>query len=176
MVDYSKALKEIFDLYHHRIFNVAYGITMSSADAEDIVQDVFIKLNGKLNQFQGKSALNTWLYRMTINTCIDYLRKKRRRSFREIRLLESSSKTLIDNDNGEDAFELSQNINKALRRLPPKYRTVIVLRDFEQMPYAQIAQVLKITSGTVASRLNRAHARLKKELAELGITREYFLS
>jgi len=171
-------LRTIFLTQHRRLFKVAYHLTSSRHDAEDVVQEVFVRLHQKLAQFHGDSQLATWLYRMTVNASLDALRRfKRRRKW-------ETSLTLIVNENAlpqENSSSLAQKemaekIQLALARLRKPFRAVIVLRDFEGMAYDEIAAVLQIDKGTVASRLHRAYGKLRQELAALGIDRDYIKS
>jgi RNA polymerase sigma-70 factor (ECF subfamily) len=168
-------LRAIFLTQHRRLYKVAYHLTSSRHDAEDVVQEVFVRLHDKLAQFQGDAKLATWLYRMTVNASLDALRRFKRRQKWE------TSLTLIVND---EAFakehphhaanaEISEKLQIALSRLRKPFRAVIVLRDFEGMAYDEIAAVLQIDKGTVASRLHRAYTKLKKELVSLGIDQNY---
>jgi RNA polymerase sigma-70 factor (ECF subfamily) len=154
---------------------VAYHLTSSRHDAEDVVQEVFVRLHGKLEQFQGEARLSTWLYRMTVNASLDALRRFKRRQKREMSLaLIVNEEGLARESSGQlDHTEMSEKLRQALARLRKPFRAVIVLRDFEGLAYDEIAAVLQIDKGTVASRLHRAYAKLKKELVQLGIDQNY---
>lgn len=171
-------LRTIFLTHHRRLFMVAYHLTSSRHDAEDIVQEVFVRLHDKLERFQGDAMLSTWLYRMTVNASLDALRRFKRRQKWE------TSLALVVNEDGFaressgqlDHIEVSEKLRQALSRLRKPFRAVIVLRDFEGMAYDEIAEVLQIDKGTVASRLHRAYAKLKKELVQMGIDQDYLKS
>jgi len=171
-------LRTIFLTHHRRIYQVAFHLTSSRHDAEDVVQEVFVRLHGKLEQFQGEAKLSTWLYRMTVNASLDALRRFKRRQKRETSLaLIVNEDNLARESSGQlDHTEMSEKLRKALSRLRKPFRAVIVLRDFEGMAYDEIAEVLQIDKGTVASRLHRAYAKLKTELLALGIDQNYLKS
>ena len=168
-------LRTIFLTHHRRLYQVAYHLTSSRHDAEDVVQEVFVRLHGKLEQFQGEARLSTWLYRMTVNASLDALRRFKRRQ-----KWETSLALIVNEDSlareSSDHTEVSEKLRKALSRLRKPFRAVIVLRDFEGMAYDEIAEVLQIDKGTVASRLHRAYAKLKMELLALGIDQNYLKS
>ncbi len=168
-------LRTIFLTQHRRLFKVAYHLTSSRHEAEDVVQDVFVRLHERLAQFHGEAKLSTWLYRMTVNASLDALRRFKRRQKWETAL------TLPEIEAGANAngalahsqSELAEKVQIALARLRKPYRAAIVLRDFEGLAYDEIAAVLQIDKGTVASRLHRGYAKLQKELAALGVDRSY---
>ncbi len=171
-------LRTIFLTHHRRLYMVAYHLTSSRHDAEDIVQEVFVRLHDKLEQFQGEARLSTWLYRMTVNASLDALRRFKRRQKWEmpLALIVNEESVARESSGPLDHTEMSEKLRKALARLRKPFRAVIVLRDFEGLAYDEIAEVLQIDKGTVASRLHRAYAKLKKELVQLGIDQNYLNS
>ncbi len=171
-------LHTIFQAHHRQLFKVAYHLTSSRHDAEDVVQEVFVRLYHKLEQFQGEARLSTWLYRMTVNASLDALRRFKRRQKREtsLALIVNEEALAQENPHHHAHIELSEKLQSALARLRKPYRAAIVLRDFEGLAYDEIAEVLQIDKGTVASRLHRAYAKLKKELEALGIDQSYLKS
>ena len=174
--EHTLDLHSIFLSEHRRLYKVAYHLTLSRHDAEDVVQEVFVRLHNKLEQFHGEAMLSTWLYRLTVNASLDALRRFKRRKKWE------TSLTLIENEEGltrygpADQNEMSEKVRRALSRLSRHHRAVIVLRDFEALAYDEIAEVLQIDKGTVASRLHRAYSKLKKELIDIGIDQNYLKS
>ncbi len=174
----SLDLRAIFLSHHRQLYRVAYHLTLSRHEAEDVVQEVFVRLHDKLAQFQGEAKLSTWLYRMTVNASLDALRRFKRRQKWEMSLtLIVNEGSLARESSGQaDHAEISEKLGTALSRLRKPFRTVIVLRDLEGLAYDQIAEVLQIDKGTVASRLHRAYAKLKKELMALGIDHDYIKS
>jgi RNA polymerase sigma-70 factor (ECF subfamily) len=168
-------LRAIFLSHHRRLYKVAYHLTASRHDAEDIVQEVFMRLHAKLAEFRREAHLSTWLYRMTVNASLDALRRFKRRQKWEtpLTLLVNEESLARESSALTDHGEMSEKLRKALLRLRKPFRAVIVLRDYEGMAYDEIAEVLQIDKGTVASRLHRAYAKLRKELTALGIDQSY---
>ena len=173
--DRAPDLRTIFLSHHQSLYKLAYHLTSSRHDAEDVVQEVFVRLHGKLGQFQGESKLSTWLHRMTVNASLDALRRFKRRQKWETPLSLIVNEQAFAKDNfGQVAHnEIAEKLQTALSRLRKPFRAAIVLRDLQEMAYDEIAEVLQIDKGTVASRLHRAYGKLKKELIALGIDQNY---
>jgi RNA polymerase sigma-70 factor, ECF subfamily len=157
---HREAFGELFDVCRDRVFAIAYGICNDPTAAADVSQDVFMKLLTRLPQFDGRASFATWLYRIVVNTAVDHRRARRR--------IVPLSETLEDSRRLDDDYargERRARIERAVRLLPPALRTALVLRHVEGLAYAEIANILGVSAGTVASRLSRAHARLARELA-----------
>jgi RNA polymerase sigma-70 factor (ECF subfamily) len=170
------AFREIVDRYQRQIYSISYDFTGNHHDAEDILQEVLIKVYRSLNRFRGDSRLSTWLHRITINTCLD---KTRRAS-----LPVASSEELVpdrfaaDSPSGNpekstEATRIQSHIENALRTLTPLERSVFILRNYKELPIKDVAQVLGRSEGTVKNMLWRALKKLQKELEfyrkELGL-------
>lgn len=161
-----------------KVYQVAYRITLSHCDAEDVVQEVFVKLHKKLHQFEAKSEIATWIYKITVNTSVDLIRKNRRHKTNrwtlDINPNEEDTHNYVDNDYQQK--EISKKMTLALKQVHHRFRVIIILRDFEEMSYTEMAKILDTNIGTISSRLNRAYKKLKKELEKLGIDKNYLKS
>jgi len=158
------AFAELFDLCRDRVYSIAWHMCGDRAAAADITQDVFMKLLVRLPQFRGRSAFSTWLYRIAVNTALDYRRSRRRTAgFEEL----PAELSTAAEENGYERAERRSRIRAALLTLPAKLRAPIVLRHVEGLSYEEIAAAIGVSTGTVASRLSRAHVRLARELADL---------
>lgn len=169
----ERAVRKLVDNYGTRIYNVALRILRNPQDAEDAMQETFIKALDKLHQFDGRASFLTWLYRIGVNTSLMALRKRRAKqrkeeplelpSFNELRRRE-----MIDwsADPARKLLrgELQQTMDAAIARLPEKYRVVFVLRDLEGLSTEQAGKVLGITPGNVKVRLLRARLFLREQL------------
>lgn len=175
---HAELLSDLFNDYHQQVYRLAYRITLSRKDAEDIVQDVFLKLYYKLHQFEEKSKISTWLYRIALNTSIDSQRRFNKwKEEKPLHLItEEEMKLPKQNPTVHNATEIAELLNKAIAKLKRPFRAVLILRNFEDFTYEDIAEILQITSGTVASRLNRAYTKLKIELEKLGIDKQYLMN
>lgn len=168
-----RAIRIITTRNNQRLFRAAWGILRSHSDAEDVVQDAYMKAFTSLEKYTGKSSLSTWLTRIVINSAID---KKRRENKRRSYLLEQDI-TIIDkhrtpitnekNTSPESILirsEISESLKEAVSELPDDYRLVFILRDVEEMSIRETADVLEIKQATVKSRLFRARKILRKNL------------
>jgi RNA polymerase sigma-70 factor (ECF subfamily) len=154
------AFAQLFELCRDRVYAVALSVCADRAAAADVSQEVFMKLLTRLTQFEGRASFATWLYRLVINTAIDHQRAARR--------LTPLSATIEDSRRQDRDYERAarkRRVEAAVRALPETLRAPLVLRHVEGLAYADIAEVLSVSVGTVASRLSRAHARLARELA-----------
>ena len=155
-----EAFGQLFDVCRDRVYAIAYGICSDRNVAADVSQEVFMKLLTRLSQFDGRASFSTWLYRIVLNTAIDYQRAARRAV--------ALPDTLEDSRRLDDDYartEQRARVDRAVQRLPDALRVPLVLRHIEGLAYNDIAKVLGVSPGTVASRLSRAHARLARELA-----------
>ena len=167
------AFCELVELYKKKIYYLSLDLTGNHHDAEDLSQEVFIKAYRSLKNFRGDARFNSWLYRITVNTFISQRRKK---SVAAVTLQEdfesesslqylSESKSSHNPERHAEASLMQQHIDNALQQLTPRERSIFVLRHYNDLPLKEIAQILKITEGTVKSMLFRAIKRLQKELA-----------
>ncbi len=154
------AFCELVCKYEKRIYNIAYKFLRNEYDAQDAAQDAIIKMYSNIRKFSFQSAFSTWMYRVTANTCLDLLRKKKPDTD-----LEDFERYAVSRDGNPDSEtinrELGENIKRAIRMLPEKYIPIIVLKDMEGMKYEEIAQILGISVGTVKSRISRAREKLR---------------
>lgn len=173
------ALEALMEQYGSRIFRVARGIARTDADAEEVVQDVFLTLARKIDSFESRSTLGTWIYRVTTNAALLKRRGKRvqlevslednlptfkedghRDGPREYLLADWSQTPETDLLDGEARAVLS----RAIDELPESYRAVLVLRDVEELSSEETARVLGESVGSIKSRLHRARMALREQL------------
>ena len=161
---------ELFASYKDRVYSIAFRFSGDPTTALDISQQVFLKLLRNLHSYRGEAAFDSWLYRMVVNCCLDHQRLNWRwLPFVQeaIDLWQARGGAGIDPD-ALDLLVLEEKqaqVRQAVGALPPDLRIVVVLRYTESLAYDEIANILKIPAGTVASRLNRAHKLLEKRLA-----------
>jgi RNA polymerase sigma-70 factor (ECF subfamily) len=160
------AFRALFERYKGKVYSIALRFSGDDSTAMDIAQDTFVKLFSCIREFRGDSSFETWMYRLVVNSCLDH----RRRSWRLMPLKEEFAGTLrVAGDSLTDLLrsEMGGRVRSAVDRLSPDLRIVIVLRYTEGLAYEQIAEVLGCSTGTVASRLNRAHKQLERRLSPL---------
>lgn len=154
-------IENLIRQYGNDVLRTAYLYVKDIHTAEDIFQDVFIKVNQKLSTFEGNSCIKTWIIRITINTCKDYLKSSwNRRVIPMMEYQEDSIAVTSDYDEVEnkDTMEL---IKKTVLSLPAKYKDIVICVYFQDMTLTEAAEALNIAEGTAKSRLSRARQKLK---------------
>lgn len=167
---YGQLLKK----YQGAIFSFIYKIIQEKNDAEDLAQETFIKAFSSLPLFNNEFAFSTWLFKIASNNCIDYLRKKRLKTYSIDKPIESKDGTVphdlpdpfINPETEYIESERRSQIDRAIARLPKKYQVIIVMRHKEEKSYEEISEALHIPIGTVKARIFRAREKLKKLLKE----------
>lgn len=161
-----EAFRLLFEAYKDRVFSIARYSLGDEAGADDVTQQIFVKLFTCIGQFRGDSEFTTWLYRLVINSCLD--ERRRRRRFLPVEEFTPMSK--VHTKPAETRYErreIAGSVREAIGGLKPKMRLPILLKYIEGLSYEEIAAVLGCSKGTVASRLNRAHKALAKKLGHL---------
>jgi RNA polymerase sigma-70 factor (ECF subfamily) len=167
----------LVERYQDRIFALARHYTKSSVEVEDIVQDTFLKTYRRLGTFQRQSSFSTWLYRIAVNTALDFLKRTGRSpvtavedpelTAAPVRARAGSGVAVAAPDASLRREEVARVTQEVLDELPEIFRTVLVLREFEGLAYQEMAEILGISIGTVESRLFRARARFKDAMIRL---------
>ena len=173
----AAAWEEIVQKYHRRIYNICYRFTGSGTDADDLAQEVFIKMYRTLNTYDvERGAFMTWVTTVTRNLLVDHFRKTR-----QDRVTDSLDGTPSEHedalplgdripdkgpspDTKVQSREAKEAVQEALQRLSPELREAVILRDLQDMDYKEIATVLRVPEGTVKSRINRGRAELARLL------------
>jgi len=167
----AAAFNELVNRHHSKIYRLAYRMLGNPDDAADATQETFLEAYKSVKSFQFQSQFGTWLYRIGINTCQQYIRKSQSN---ERKLAAYTREAEIhrpapDNDSPERTLlktEQSEIIQGAIDRLPPKQREVVTLYYMQHLKYREIAEILACSEGTVASRLNQALKNLKRKLSK----------
>ena len=158
----------LVERYKTKVFNMAYSLTLNRESADDLAQEVFIKVYYALPKFKGKAAFSTWLHQITANHARDYLRKASR--VKQVPFDETKGDLSTQEDEAEKRdreMELAKKkeiVHEAITTLPEKYRIILSLRDIQGLPYQEISHALNISPGTVDSRLHRARKMLKTKI------------
>jgi RNA polymerase sigma-70 factor (ECF subfamily) len=166
------ALSELVKKYERTVFNFAFKVCRDRDKAENTMQDAFLSMVKSLNQFDGKSKLSTWLYRIVSNHCL-MEHRKRKLDYVD---LESDDEDLLNEkyfadssmlpNQGIENDELKQALDNAIKKLSPEYRLVFLLRDVEEQSTEETAKILDLSVPAVKSRLHRARAFLRNEITE----------
>lgn len=152
------AFTGLVERHHARVYNIAYRMLGGRDDALDAAQDVFLTCLRKLSGFRGQSAFTTWLHRVTVNVCLDALRRRKPEQPSGDELPEAPA------DDPSDSAADAVDVQRALLHVPAEFRTVLVLHDIQGQPYEVIAEILGAPVGTVKSRLHRGRVALAKAL------------
>ncbi|MCZ6635245.1 MAG: sigma-70 family RNA polymerase sigma factor [bacterium] len=166
------AFSELVRRHHERIFQMVYALVGNREDADDLAQEVFLKAYRSLHRFQGQSKFYTWVYRIGVNCCLDWMKVQKRRK-NVSRMKEwwdrcEESEALFTQPERPDVKvarrEFHETLEAALALLVPDYRTALVMRELNGLSYEEIATSLGCSVGTVKSRLFRARSQLKETL------------
>ncbi len=164
--------KDIYNQYKNLVFNLALQYCQNRQDAEEITQDVFVKVFDKLNRFRNDSELKTWIYRITINQSLDFIKSKKRQKRSFIYSLfdnqsELNKNQIIDFNHPGVIVENNEELEILMRKiyaLPENQKTVIILLKIEGLSQKQVAEIMKLKEGAVESLFQRAKSSLKKIL------------
>ena len=161
----------LVERHQGRIFAMARHYTRNPVELEDLVQDTFLKAYSRLDSFQHQSSFYTWLYRIATNTVLDYMKRCGRSPVQNVEdadLIEPpASVSSVGPDAAMERGEIAKITHDVLEEIPDIFRTVLVMREFDDLSYQEIADVLGISIGTVESRLFRARARFKEKLLQM---------
>ncbi|MEM1350124.1 MAG: sigma-70 family RNA polymerase sigma factor [Myxococcota bacterium] len=171
------AFRELVEKYQRKVYSICYGMLKDAESSLDVSQEVFIKVYRYLEKFNQKSSFYTWLYRITVNMCIDYIRKHSK-----VQRVEYDDRLSHDGAQGDEHIlpstlglhpdkvygrkELREKMLEALETLSEKHRTILILREVEGLSYEEIADVLNISKGTVMSRLFHARRYFQDAIKE----------
>ena len=159
-----QAMEEIVRQYKNQVYNIAYGMLGSPEDAQDITQDVFVSIWEKIGQFRFRSKFSTWLYRIAKNMSLNEKSRRTSRKTDVVEIDDSQAWVPVDHQTPEDeilASEQQQILHKALGQLKESYRTILVLREMDELSYEDLSAVLGCSIGRVKARLYEARMQLR---------------
>jgi RNA polymerase sigma-70 factor (ECF subfamily) len=170
-----RAFEELIARHRDKIYARAYSMMRNEEDAIDLSQEAWVKGWQRLHQFHGDSSFGTWMTRIVINLCLDQLRKQKRQRAESIEEMDEESGGVerqmpvvtVNPTERLERGELRQRIDRALGQLSYEHRTVLVLHEFQEMEYKEIAKTMDCSIGTVMSRLFYARRKMAVLLADL---------
>ncbi len=161
----ERAMEEIYNRYKRPLFNLAYRYTFDRVTAEDLLQDIFIKIFTHMKDVQKDETFVAWMYRIAVNTCYSFLRRRQSRGGRMIALSEvEGKKEEAVYDEHEDS--LAAPLDRALQELPERLRAVFLLHDVQGYKHGEIGRMLGVSVGTSKSQLFKARMRIREWLKE----------
>lgn len=153
--------RTLYEAFFPKVHSLATRI-VGRQEADDLTQQSFLQVFRRIGLFRGDSRFDTWLYRLVVNECLQYLRRRKAtHASLEFEPMDHRSRD-------EESIDYREMLDMALARLDVDLRTLLVLREVEKLSYVEISEILSIAEGTVASRLNKARSLLKQHLIELG--------
>ncbi len=166
----------LVEKYQTKVYNLALRMSGNEDDAFDLAQESFVRAWRNLGGFQFESSFSTWLFRLTSNICLDFLRARKRRAAVSLTMTddEDEETQLAVPDPGktpEEAVIAAEDralLTRAINELPADQRQILTLRAIDDLSYAEIAEILQLQEGTVKSRLSRARAALRNKLLQIG--------
>jgi RNA polymerase sigma-70 factor, ECF subfamily len=153
------AFEDLYRQHSPRIYSLACRITGSPQEGEDLLQDIFLQVHRKLGSFRGDSALGTWLYRLAMNQCLDFVRSRQSRM--KVVTAGFDEDGLNEPEAPRETPVERMDLERAVRRLPEGYRAAFVLHDIEGLDHKQIARMLGVTEGTSRSQVFKARTKLR---------------
>lgn len=167
----SDLFSRLVDIYKTKVFTCAYKFTNDYSEAQDLSQEIFIKIYNNIPKFRFESSLSTWIYKITTNMCIDHKRKKKVKfsSFNEDYSHEASLGIKSNSKDGSPeeiviSNEKQREVHRIIYNLPDIYKTVIIMYHFNELSYKEISASLNVSEKTVETRLYRARRLLRDEL------------
>jgi RNA polymerase sigma-70 factor (ECF subfamily) len=161
------AFEEVYRTHSGRLYSVAYRMVGNAADAEDLLQEIFLAAHRKLESFRGESALGTWLYRLAVNLCLDYLRSRTGRAIQVTDALDDEHPLADSGSRGlAERTVTKMDLERALAQLPEGCRMAFVLHDIEGLEHREVAEAMGIAEGTSKSQVHKARLRLRALLTK----------
>ena len=163
------AFNQLMAMHEKRMYAVALRMFANREDAQDCLQEAMLRIYRAIGSFKGQSSFSTWVYRITMNTCLDELRRKKNRPSTSLDNLLDQGWSPSDGDNVPEHRAIQAETRKALvgaiRELPEDMRAAIVLRDMQGYSYDEIARMLDVNVGTIKSRISRGREKLREKLS-----------
>lgn len=162
--DRERAFTEIVKSYSERLFWYVRRYVCCHEDADDLIQDIFIKVWAALPSFRGEARLFTWLYRIATNETLNFVRRQKVRAALNFKSIDTELERRIDEDPYLNGGEAERKLLKALQKLPQKQRVVFSMRYFEDMRYEEISEITGTSVGALKASYHIAYEKLKKEI------------
>ena len=172
----TRAFDALVVKYSPKLYGLIYNMTSHKEDTHDLLQDVFAKAFRSLGRFGGRSSFYTWIYAIAVNMTLNFLKKRKRRAGMSLNDVETgilNDPALVDKDTASNpdqqsrVHELQKRLNEAMQALSEDHRAVVTMFDVQGLPHSEISKILRVSEGTVRSRLHYAHLQLQTHLQDL---------
>ena len=164
----AQAFNELMALHERRMYAVAFRMCGTKEDAEDCLQEAMLRIYRAIATFKAQSSFGTWVYRITMNTCLDELRRRKNRPGTSLDDMLEAGWAPSDSGDGPEQYSLRTELRVALERmileLPEDMRAAVVLRDIQGLSYEDIARALDANVGTIKSRISRGREKLREKI------------
>jgi len=159
----ADAFETIYQKHGTNVYNLAYRMVGNAPDAEDLLQEIFIQAWGKLRSFKGDSTFSTWLYRLSVNRCLDFLRSRPTRNRQATDPIEDHEAAPAARREQQTPTQL--DLERAISSLPDSYRSAFILYDVHGFEHREVGRILGVAEGTSKSLVHKARMRLRQILA-----------
>lgn len=150
--------------YQQKVYGLARKMVIDHDDADDVTQEVFVKVHRHIGKFREDSQLSTWIYRIATNECLSFLRQKRRRFFLPLVDVEAELSSTLDTGHGFSGDEIQARLQKAILTLPTRQRLVFNLRYFDELPYEEMAEITGTSVGALKASYHLAVKKIEEHL------------
>jgi RNA polymerase sigma-70 factor, ECF subfamily len=162
-----RAFQSLVERHIKKTYNIAFSFVGDHDNAEDITQEVFVKVHSSLSSFRGEAAFGTWIHRIATNLSLTHLQQHKRNAERNVDLLHAASANMASYDNHAEDADRRRYIERALHELPTLQRAVVILRHIDGLSTRQVSLILRCSEGTVKTHLFRGLKKLKSKLSFL---------
>ena len=153
---------------HEKVYSLFRGMVQTHEEADDLTQETFIKVYKNLDKFEGNSKMFTWIYRIAVNTGINYLRRQKVKNYLGLESIDLKA----DDEKSEISDQTKSLLQKAIKKLPVKQQLVIILRSLQEMSYKDISQIMNISVNSAKVNYSHALKGLKEKLEKMGVNYE----
>jgi RNA polymerase sigma-70 factor (ECF subfamily) len=159
-----RAFQSLVERHMKKTYNIAFSFVGDHDSAEDIAQEVFVKVHSALSSFRGEAELGTWIYRITTNLSLNHVKQHKRRAERTVDVMDTAATSLASHDNHAEESDRRVHIERALHELPTLQRAVVILRHLDGLSTRQVSNILKCSEGTVKTHLFRGLKKMRNKL------------
>jgi RNA polymerase sigma-70 factor (ECF subfamily) len=159
-----RAFQSLVERHMRKTYNLAFSFVGDHDSAEDIAQEVFVKVYSALSSFRGEAELGTWIYRIATNLSLNHVKQHKRRAERTVDVMDTAATSLASHDNHAEESDRRAHIERALHELPTLQRAVVILRHLDGLSTRQVSHILKCSEGTVKTHLFRGLKKMRNKL------------